>query len=507
MDSLPYVISGFEVALQPHNLMFVFVGTLLGTIIGILPGIGATAGIALLLPLTFGLDPVSALIMLCGIYYGSSYGGTAASVLINTPGDGTSVITVFDGYPMARNGRAGAALAVAAVGSFVAGTISVIALTLLAIPFSSIALKFGPAENFMLMIFTMSAVGAFTSGSLPKGMFSVFFGLMIATIGIDLQSGQERFVFGVPSLQDGVPFLSIVVGFFALTEVIYQIQAWYTGDLKPIKISGRLWCTPEEWRRSIGPITRGGIIGFIIGVLPGAGGIIATVISYATEKKLSKHPEMFGKGAIEGVAGPEAANNASVSGNLVPLLTLGIPGSGVTAVLLGAFIMYGIQPGPQLMQEQPDLVWGLIDSMYLGNIILLVLNLPLIGLFVRILYLPSGILLTGILIVALTGVYSVNNSITEVYLALAFAIVGYFFRKAEIPVAPLVLGVVLGGLMEQAFRQGMTISSGDPMIFLSTPVCLILAVLTLGSVLMPVFQQLLAGRRARRKTQEAVQQR
>jgi putative tricarboxylic transport membrane protein len=496
MSSLGYIIDGFSVALQPTNLMFVFVGTLLGTIIGILPGIGATAGIALLLPLTFGLDPVSALIMLCGIYYGSSYGGTAASVLINTPGDGTSVITVFDGYPMARNGRAGAALAVAAVGSFVAGTMSVVALTLLAVPLSSVALKFGPAENFMLMIFTMTAVGAFTSGSLPKGMFSAFVGLAIATVGIDLQSGTERFTFGFPTMQDGVPFLSIVVGFFALTEVIYQIQAWYTGESKPIRISGRLWCTPDEWRRSIGPITRGGIIGFIVGVLPGAGGIIATVISYATEKKLSKHPEMFGKGAIEGVAGPEAANNASVSGNLVPLLTLGIPGSGVTAVLLGAFIMYGIQPGPQLMQERPDLVWGLIDSMYLGNIILLIMNLPLIGLFVRILYLPTGILLSGILIVALTGVYSVNNSITEVYLALAFSLVGYFFRRADIPVAPLILGVVLGGLMEQAFRQGMTISSGNPMIFLSTTVCLILAAFTVASLLTPVIQTLRRRRKA-----------
>jgi putative tricarboxylic transport membrane protein len=499
MDSLGYIIDGFSVALQPTNLMFVFVGTLLGTIIGILPGIGATAGIALLLPLTFGLDPVSALIMLCGIYYGSSYGGTAASVLINKPGDGTSVITVFDGYPMARNGRAGAALAVAAVGSFVAGTISVVALTLLAVPLSSVALKFGPAENFMLMIFTMTAVGAFTSGSLPKGMFSAFVGLAIATVGIDLQSGQERFTFGFPTMQDGVPFLPIVVGFFALTEVIYQIQGWYTGELKPIRISGRLWCTPEEWRRSIGPITRGGIIGFIVGVLPGAGGLIATVISYATEKKLSKHPEMFGKGAIEGVAGPEAANNAAVSGNLVPLLTLGIPGSGVTAVLLGAFIMYGIQPGPQLMQERPDLVWGLIDSMYLGNIILLVLNLPLIGLFVRILYLPTGILLSGILIVAITGVYSVNNSITEVYLALAFSLVGYFFRRADIPVAPLILGVVLGGLMEQAYRQGMTISGGDPMIFLSTTTCLILAAFTLASLLMPVIQAVKRRHRAARQ--------
>ncbi|TCK30399.1 putative tricarboxylic transport membrane protein [Ancylobacter aquaticus] len=500
MESLPYMIDGFAVALQPTNLMFVFVGALLGTIIGILPGIGATAGIALLLPLTFGLEPVSALIMLCGIYYGSSYGGTAASVLINTPGDGTSVITVFDGYPMARNGRAGAALAVAAVGSFVAGTISVIALSVLAIPFASVALEFGPAENFMLMVFTMSAVSAFTGGSLAKGMFSVFFGLMIATAGIDLQSGQERFTFGFPTLQDGVPFLSIVVGFFALTEVLYQIKAWYAGELKPIKISGKLWCTPEEWRRSIGPITRGGVIGFLVGILPGAGGIIATVLSYATEKRLSKHPEMFGKGAIEGVAGPEAANNSSVSGNLVPLLTLGIPGSGVTAVLLGAFIMYGIQPGPQLMQEQPALVWGLIDSMYVGNVILLVLNLPLIGLFVRILYLPSGILMAGILVVALTGVYSVNNSITEVYLALGFAVVGYFFRKAAIPVAPLILGVVLGNLMEQAFRQGMTISGGDPLIFLSTPVCLILAAFTLFSLLAPTAQHIWSRRRPSAKS-------
>ncbi len=503
METLGHVINGFSVALQPMNILFVFLGALLGTIIGILPGIGATAGIALLLPLTFGMDPVAALIMLTGIYYGSSYGGTAASVLINTPGDGTSVITVFDGYPMARNGRAGAALAVAAVGSFVAGTISVIALTLLAVPFSAVALKFGPAENFMLMAFTMTAVGSFTSGSLPKGLFSALVGLMIATVGIDLQSGQERFTFGMPTLQEGVPFLSVVVGFFALTEVVYQVLGWYRGELKPIRMEGKLWCTPEEWRRSIGPITRGGIIGFIIGVLPGAGGVIATVISYATEKKLSKHPEMFGKGAIEGVAGPEAANNAATSGNLVPLLTLGIPGSGVTAVLLGAFIMYGIQPGPQLMQERPDLVWGLIDSMYVGNVILVILNLPLIGLFVRILYLPVGILMSGILLIALTGVYSVNTSATEVYMAMLFAIAGFAFRRYDIPVAPLILGAVLGGLMEQAFRQGMTISSGNPSIFLSSTVCVVLALLSVASLATPVLQHMRKRRDARVQASQA----
>lgn len=489
METFGHFLNGFAVALQPTNLMFVFLGALLGTIIGILPGIGATAGIALLLPLTFGLEPVSALIMLTGIYYGSSYGGTAASVLINTPGDGTSIITVFDGYPMARNGRAGAALAVAGVGSLVAGTISVVALALLAVPFSSFALKFGPAENFMLMAFTLTAVGAFTSGSLGKGLLSTLVGLAIATVGIDLQSGQERFTFGFATLQEGVPFLSVVVGFFALNEVISQVKGWYRGELKPIRIEGRLWCTPEEWRRSIGPIARGGVIGFLVGVLPGAGGVIATVISYATKKRLSKHPEQFGHGAIEGVAGPEAANNAATSGNLVPLLTLGIPGSGVTAVLLGAFIMYGIQPGPLLMKERPDLVWGLINSMYIGNVILVILNLPLIGLFVRILYLPVGILMSAILLIALTGVYSVNTSATEVYLAMGCAFIGYLFKLADIPLAPLVLGVVLGGLMEQSFRQGMTISEGNPAIFLSSTVCAVLALMILFSIFAPMIQQ------------------
>lgn len=323
---------------------------------------------------------------------------------------------------------------------------------------------------------------------------------MIATVGIDLQSGQERFTFGVAALQEGVPFLSVVVGFFALTEMIFQVQGWYRGELKPIRIEGRLWCTPDEWRRSIMPITRGGIIGFLVGVLPGAGGIIATVMSYAVAKRLSKHPEMFGHGAIEGVAGPEAANNAATSGNLVPLLTLGIPGSGVTAVLLGAFVMYGIQPGPQLMKERPDLVWGLIDSMYIGNVILVILNLPLIGLFVRILYLPVGIFLSAILLIALKGVYSVNTSATEVYLALAFAAAGYVFRRADVPAAPLVLGVVLGGLMEQSFRQGMTISGGDPSIFLSSMICVILALMTVGSLATPLIQQ---HRRLRRAAESA----
>ena len=503
MDALPYIIDGFKVAFQLHNIMFVFIGALLGTIVGLIPGIGAMAGIALLLPLTYGLEPVSALIMLCGIYYGSNYGHTAAAVLINTPGDGTAVVTAFDGYPMARNGRGGAALAAAAIASFAGGTISVVALTFLAVPLSRVALHFGPAENFMLMFFAISAVSAFTGSSVPKAMFSLLFGLMLATIGIDLQSGQDRFTFGSPRLMEGIPFLSVVVGFFALTEVIRQVQAWHTGELKPIKISGRLWFTAEEWRRMPGPMMRGGIIGFLIGILPGAGGVIATIISYATEKKLSKHPEKFGTGMIEGVAAPESSNNACVSGALAPLLTLGIPGSGVTALLLGGFIMYGVQPGPQLMQEHPDLVWGLIDSMYLGNIILLILNLPLIGLFVRILYLPPGILLTGILATAVTGIYSVNTNIAELYFALGFAVVGHYFRKAKIPVAPLILGIVLGGLMEQAFRQGMTISGGNPLIFLASTPCIILALMAIGSLMAPVFGMLFKRWRAGSSTTAA----
>ena len=354
----------------------------------------------------------------------------SSDLLINTPGEASSVMTTLDGYQMAKKGRGGAALAISALGSFIAGTLGVVGLTLFAVPLATMALKFGPAEYFVLMFFAMTAVSSLAGKSPAKAMISTILGLMIATIGIDLQSGQPRYTMGVPELQDGVGFIIAVVGLFAIAEVFYSMEEMTKG-IRPeiIRLKGSVWLTREEWNRSVMPIMRGGIVGFIIGVLPGAGGTIAAILSYVWEKRVSKHPEEFGKGAIEGVAGPEAANNSDTAGAMVPLLTLGIPGGGATAVMLGAFIMYGIQPGPLLFQNRPDLVWGLIDSMYIGNIMLLILNLPLIGLFVRLLYIPSGILMPLILAISTIGVYAINGNLVELYIGLIFGVIGYIFRK------------------------------------------------------------------------------
>ena len=501
METLTHIINGFGVAIQPINLWYTFLGVFMGTIIGVLPGIGPSAGIALLIPVTFGMNPTSALIMMAGIYYGAKYGGSTTAILIRTPGEAASVMTSIDGYEMARKGRAGAALAVSAIGSFIAGTIGVIGLTIFAIPLASMALKFGPAEYFTLMLFAMTAVASLTGNSPAKGMLSTIFGLMIATIGIDLQSGQPRYTMGIAEFQDGVGFVVVVVGLFAMAEVLRGLENIFKGTApEVIKISGKLWLTREEWKRSIGPIWRGGIIGFIIGVLPGAGGTIASIMSYTTEKRLSKHPEEFGKGAIEGVAGPESANNSDTAGALVPLLTLGVPGGGATAVLLGAFIMYGIQPGPLLFQNRPDLVWGLVNSMYIGNVMLIILNLPLIGLFVRLLYIPAGILYPLIVAISVIGIYAVNGSILDLYLLLFFGVVGYIFDKVDIPVAPLVLSLVLGGIMEQSFRQAMTISGGNPKIFMGSTITVTLIVLSVFSVAMPFIMAWLKARKQAAKS-------
>ena len=486
METFTHILNGFSVCMQPINLWYTFLGVFMGTIIGVLPGIGPSAGIALLIPVTYGMNPTSALIMMCGIYYGTKYGGSTTAILIKTPGEAASVMTTIDGYEMARKGRAGAALAVSAIGSFLAGTIGVVALTLFALPLASMALKFGPAEYFCLMLFAMTAVSSLAGKSPAKGMLSTILGLMIATIGIDLQSGQPRFTMGVAEFQDGVGFIVVVVGMFALAEVFRGMEGIHKGTAPPmIKISGKLWLTKDEWTRSIGPIWRGGIIGFIIGVLPGAGGTIASIMSYTTEKRLSKHPEEFGKGAIEGVAGPEAANNSDTAGAMVPLLTLGVPGGGATAVLMGAFIMYGIQPGPLLFEKRPDLVWGIIDSMYIGNIMLLILNLPLIGIFVRLLYIPSGILYPLIVAISAIGTYAINGSVTDLYLILLFGALGYVFEKVDIPIAPLVLALVLGGIMEQSFRQAMTISGADPSIFVKSGISIALIALSVISIALP----------------------
>jgi putative tricarboxylic transport membrane protein len=462
---------------MPSNLLYTFIGVLMGTVIGVLPGLGPSAAMALLIPLCYDLNPTSALIMMAGVYYGAQYGGAVTSILINTPGESSSVMTAIDGYQMARKGRAGAALAISAWGSFIGGTVGVIALTILAVPLTKAALGFGPAEYFMLMAIALMAVFSLSGTSPAKGMLATMIGLAIATIGTDLQSGQIRYAMGVPELQDGIDFIIVVIGLFAIGEVFSAIEESFYKRGEIIRLAGKLMLTREEWRRSVKPVARGSIIGFLVGALPGAGATIASIMSYTVEKNTSKHPEEFGKGAIEGVAGPETANNGASTGAMVPLLTLGVPGSGSTAVLLGAFIMFGIQPGPMLFQTRPDLVWGLVNSMYVGNVMLLLLNLPLIGLFVRLLYIPTGILLPIILAITAIGVFALNNNTVELYFCLLFGVMGYVFRKIDIPLAPIVLAVVLGGLMEQSFRQAMTISGGELTIFVGSPITIGLAII------------------------------
>lgn len=486
MDSFQYFMQGFDVALQPMNIFYLFCGTLLGTILGILPGIGPVAGIVLLIPVTYGMNPTSALIMMSGMYYGAQYGGSATSILINTPGEASAMVTCIDGYQMAKKGRAGAALAVAAWGSFIAGTVSIIGLAVLAAALAKFALRFGPAEYFGLMLFALSAVSAMSGRSVGMSVVSVVVGLMLATIGVDLQTGAMRFTFGAESLEGGLNFSIIAIGLFALGEVFVTLEEKESGKSQPIKLSGKLMMTREDWRRSLPAIARGGVIGFFTGVIPGIGSVIATMLSYSVEKRLSKHPEEFGHGAIEGVAGPESANNAGAVGHFVPMLAMGIPGSATTAVLMGVMIMYGVQPGPRLISEHPDLFWGLVNSMYAGNVMLLILNLPMIGLFVRILYTPVGILMPLVLVFSAIGIYSVNGSIVDLGFMLVFGVLGYIFKKIDMPIAPLVLGVVLGDIMEQSFRKALTLSGGDPMIFIQSPLAAGLIVVAIACFLLPV---------------------
>ena len=487
MESLYGILHGLAVAAQPIHLLYTLIGVFIGTMISHLPGIGPSAGIALLIPVTFGMDPSTALMMLAGIYYGCMYGGAVTAILLNTPGDAAAVMTVLDGYPMARKGRAGAALAIAAVSSFIAGTMGVTALAFVAMPLAAVALHFGPAEYFSLIFFALTTVSALTGESLAKGMMSTFIGLGLATIGIDLQTGVPRFTMGFVQLQDRVSFLVVVVGLFAIAEVTRMVEGTLQGTMHTVRVQGKLWFTREEWRRAKPAIFRGSAIGFFCGAAPGLGGTIAAMLAYVTEKKISKRPQEFGHGAIEGVAAPEAATNADTCGAFVHLLALGIPGSGSTAVIMGAFIMYGIQPGPMLFTTHPDLVWGLIASMYIGNLMLLVLNLPLVGLFARILYVPPGILLVLILGIATAGVYSFNMDVFDLFLALFFGVMGYAFRRLDIPKAPLIFGLILGHTVEQSFRQAMTISSGSLMIFLQSPISVFLLLCAAASVLMSMW--------------------
>jgi len=462
MDTIAFLATGIATAFSGWNFVYVLIGAFVGTWIGMLPGLGPSTGIALLLPLTYGLDPTGGMIMLCGIYFGSMYGGSISSILLNTPGDVSSVITMLDGNPMARRGRGGAALFCAAVASFIGGSVGLVGLTFLAEPIARFALRFGPAEYFALMTFALIATATLMQGAAVKGLMAIVIGLMIATVGIDLQSGAARFTMNSPNLFDGISLIAVIIGLFGISEVFTNIQEIMARRWGKVETVGRLWMEPSEWKRCRFSFLRGSVIGFMVGVVPGAGGAVATLLSYAAERRSSRHPEEFGKGAIEGVAGPEAANNASVGGALIPLFTLGLPGSSATAILLGALMIFGIQPGPHLFTENPDLVWGIIGSLYVANVVLVILNIPFIGIFVRMLMMPGAPLNAIILLLAVTGAYSLNNNVFDIQVALVFGVIGFLLRSAQVPLAPLVLAVALGGGLEQSLRQALSLSDGDP---------------------------------------------
>ncbi|MBL0386450.1 tripartite tricarboxylate transporter permease [Tumebacillus sp. ITR2] len=497
MDVMQYLLNGFATAFEWHNLVFAFVGVLIGTAVGVLPGIGPMSGVALLIPVTASLTSglgqeaaaTSSIILLAGVYYGAMYGGSTTSILLNTPGESSSVVTALDGYQMAKQGRAGAALSIAAIGSFVAGVVSLIALVLLAQPLSEVALKFGPAEYFSLMILGLCAVSGLAGKSMTKALMMTVFGLMLGTIGIDNVSGVGRFTYDIPQLYQGLEFLTIAVGLFALGEVFKTIleREQNGGDMAKIT---RILPTKQDMKESAGPIARGSLLGFFIGILPGAGATLASFFAYIMEKKLSKNPEKFGKGAIAGVASPESANNAASGGAMIPLLTMGIPGSGTTAILMGALIMYNVQPGPLLFEEHPQVAWGLIASMFIGNLMLLALNMPLVKVFAKIIQMPPKYLIPMIVAISVFGVYAVQTNTFDLMLLMGFGVAGYFLLKNDFPLAPLVLGLVLGPMIENNMRRALTASNGDFMIFLQKPVSLVFLIIAVLWITVPLLLKL-----------------
>lgn len=494
IDNLFY---GFSVALTPTNLLFGFIGTFLGTLVGVLPGIGPVGSMALLLGMTYKLPPVTALITFAGIYYGSMYGGSTTSILVNIPGESSSVVTALDGYQMARKGRGGAALFIAAIGSFVAGTVGLVLLTFLAPQLADIALKFGPPEFFSISLFGLFILCQISDQGLMKSLIMVVCGLMLGTIGLDMFTGQQRMTFGIDALEQGIDFVPVAMGLFGVAEVFEVAEKKVANAQEVIKVKLRdLLPNKSEFSRSVGPIARGSVLGFFIGLIPGPAAVISTFVSYILEKKLSRHPEEFGKGAPEGVAGPESANNSAAVGAFVPLLSLGIPFAPPMALLLSAMMIHGITPGPLLVQEHPEIFWGVIASMYIGNTMLLVLNLPLVSLFLQVLRVPMQYLMPSVLMLCVIGAYAVNNSVTSLYVMAISGLVGYVLRKLDFPVAPLVLALVIGSLLEDSFRQSLMMSLGKgPLIFLSSPFSKALFILAVASVVLPCL-----WKRIRRKT-------
>ncbi len=487
MDLLANLGLGLSVALQPHNLMFAFLGCLLGTLIGVLPGIGPTATIAMLLPITMGLDPATSLIMLAGIYYGAQYGGSTTAILINLPGESSSAVTAIDGYQMAKRGRAGVALATAALGSFFAGTVATVILVLFAPPLAKAALNFGSAEYFSLMVLGLIMAVALAHGSILKATAMIVVGLLFGLVGADLYSGAQRFSFGIPELADELNFVAVAVGVFGIAEILRNLENETDRDVMVKKVTN-LWPSREDFRRMAAPVVRGTALGSILGVLPGGGAILASFASYSVEKKLSKTPEEFGKGAIEGVAGPESANNAGAQTSFIPMLTLGIPANPVMALMIGAMIIQGIVPGPNVVNQNPNLFWGLIASMWTGNLMLVLLNLPLIGLWVRLLTIPYYLLFPAIMAFAAIGIYSINSNAWDLYALALFGALGYTLVRFGCEPAPLLLGFILGPMLEEHLRRAMIISRGDPTVFLTRPISaslLALSVIVLVIVLLP----------------------
>ena len=485
MDFLNSLALGFQVCLQPANLFLAFTGCLIGTLVGVLPGLGPPAAISLLLPSSFHLTPVGALIMLAGIYYGAMYGGSTTSILVNIPGEAASVVTCLDGYEMAKQGRAGPALGIAAFGSFIAGTASVVGLMLLAPPLAAMALKFGPPEYTTLMILGLTVLTFLVKGSMVKALMMAAFGMFLSTVGLDAVSGVARLSFNRVELMDGIGMVPVVMGLFGISEVLLNLEKTFGREILKGKIKDYL-PTKEDWRKSHKPILRGSFLGFFLGILPGGGAILASFVSYALEKRVSRYPEKFGTGVIEGVAGPEAANNAATGGAFIPLLTLGIPSNVVMAILLGAMMIHGLQPGPNLVQQNPEVFWGVIVSMYIGNGMLLVLNLPLIGLWVQVLKVPYRLLFPLILLFCLIGAYSLSSSTFDILIMIVFGMIGYWMKKTDYEGAPLVLALVLGNLFENALRQSLMLSDGSFLIFLTRPIAAIFIWIAVALLLFPV---------------------
>jgi putative tricarboxylic transport membrane protein len=470
-------MDGFMVALSPQNLLFAGIGCTLGTLIGVLPGLGPAAGTALLIPITFKLDPTAAIIMLAAIYYGAMYGGTITSVLINVPGEAASVVTCLDGYEMAKQGRAGAALGIAAIGSFIGGSVATLGLVVMALPLARFALKFGPPEYFSLLFVGLSLVMALAGKSLSKAFMMGIVGLVFSFVGIDPIEGAPRFTFGITSLMDGIRFVPVVMGFFGISEILINAETALTG----IVIGDGKFTTflprREEWRICAAAINRGTWLGFFLGLIPGTNSAVASFMSYAIEKKVSKHPEKFGTGVIEGVAAPETANNSFANAALIPLFTLGLPGSPTIAILMGALIMNGLTPGPLLFQQHAPFVWAVIASLYIGNVILLILNLPLVGIWVKLLKVPYHILVVFILIFCIIGAYSLNNSVFDIGMMIFCGILGYVFKKLDFPMAPAILTLILGPMMERSLRESLSLSQGDYTIFFTRPISLVLLII------------------------------